>query len=823
MLRSTLLYSTASLVALAGAALASGAHAQTPAPAADARVDEVIVTAQKREQNLQDVPIVVTVVGAQQLRDAGVRDIKDLQVLAPGLTVTSTTSEASTTARIRGVGTVGDNPGLESSVGILIDGVVRARNGVGFGDLGEVERIEVLKGPQGTLFGKSTSAGVINVLTAAPSFNFGADLELTAGNYNAYGAAASVTGPVAGDTAAGRLYVARRKRDGFLDVVTGVGPRSEKDDNDQDYYTIRGQMLFVPDDKTRVRIIGDYANREENCCSAVQLAVGSSPVSRAVLINATRPGALNLTPDPFARVAYANRSTSSDVRDYGVSMQIDTEMGGADLTSVTAYRDWRIQRGQDAEFTAADVYYRPSGEYNDQFRTFSQELRLSGKSGRLNWLVGGYLSDEKYVGQSPLIFGADYYAYFAGRVLGGAPGLVGLLPSNTFMPGTGQRDSYAQKDRTIALFTNDTFDLTDNWDVTVGLRYTVDEKDLTSVFTTNGSSCTRGRAAFPTLAGAVGAAQAATIVGGLCLPWENDGFDALSGRQSNTEREWSGTAKTSYRWTPDIMTYVSYARGYKAGGFNFDRPNTAFSVGATGFNIAYRNSTAFAAETVDAFEIGAKTQFFDRAVTLNVAAFHQRYENFQLNTFLGTRFIVESIPEVTSDGVDIDFVWRPPVTGLVIQGGVAYADTRYGNFVASDLVDPSAFAGLFRLPGSTLSFAPEWSGTLAATYETPLGAGLIGRANVSAKYMGDYNTGSDLAPQKAQSSYTLVNARVGVGAEGGRWMLEAWAQNLTDEEYLQVAFNSPLQGLETDPAAIRTYSGFLAPPRTYGLTLRLSY
>jgi len=401
--------------------------------------------------------------------------------------------------------------------------------------------------------------------------------------------------------------------------------------------------------------------------------------------------------------------------------------------------------------------------------------------------------------------------------------LIGALPSNTFVPGTGQRDTFNQSDATYALFTNDTFELTDKWDVTVGLRYTVDEKNLTSVFTTSGGSCARGRAGFPALAGAVGGATAATIVGGLCLPWENEGFDALSGRQSNTEREWSGTAKTSYRWTPDVMTYLSYARGYKAGGFNFDRPNTAFAVGATGFTIAYRNTTAFAAETVDAFEIGAKTQMFNRAVTLNVAAFHQRYENFQLNTFLGTRFIVESIPEVTSVGVDIDFLWRTPLTGLTIQGGAAYAKTEYGNFAAADLVDPTAFAGLYRLPGSTLSFAPEWSGTVSATYEANLGNSLIGRANVSAKYMGDYNTGSDLSPQKAQDSYTLVNARVGVGAEGGRWMLEAWALNLSDEEYLQVAFNSPLQGLESDPAAIRTYSGFLAPPRTYGLTLRLSY
>ena len=821
MLKSSALYCTASLVALAAASMATSALAQG-APAG-ARVDEVIVTAQKREQNLQDVPIVVTAVSAQLLKDSGVRDIKDLQVLAPGLTVTSTTSESSTTARIRGVGTVGDNPGLESSVGIVIDGVYRPRNGVGFGDLGEIQRVEILKGPQGTLFGKSTSAGVINILSTEPSFEFGGDLELTAGNYNAYGVAASVTGPIAGDVVAGRLFIAGRQRDGFLDVITGPGPRTEREDNNQDYWTVRGQMLFVPNDNTRIRLIADYTRREEYCCSAVQLSVGTSPASRANLLTATRPGAVDLTPDPFDRVAYSNRSTRNDVVDKGGSAQIDTNWGFGDITSITAMRTWRTERGQDADFSAADVYYRPAGEYNDEFNSFSQELRLSGTNGRLDWLVGGFYSREDYHGYAPLIYGVDYYGFLAGRVLGGAPALIGAVPANTFVPGTGQRDTFDQKNTTFAVFTNDTFAITDAWDVTGGLRYTVDEKDLRSVFTTTGGSCNRGRAAFPLLAGAVGPASAASVVGGLCLPWENEGFDALSGTQSRTEKEWSGTIKTSYRWTTDVMTYASYARGYKAGGFNFDRPNTLFSVGAGGFTIAYRNSTAFAPETVDSYELGAKTSWFDKSLLVNIAVFHQKYEDFQLNTFLGTRFIVESIPEVTSEGVDIDFLWRPPVEGLSFQGGLTYADTRYETFTAAQLVDPTAFAGLSRLPGSRLSFAPEWSGSLAATYERSLGGSLVGRGNISAKYMSDYNTGSDLAPQKAQDGFTMVNARIGVGAQSGRWMLEGWAMNLTDEEYIQVGFNSPLQGLETDPANIRTYSAFLGAPRTYGLTLRLSY
>ena len=202
----------------------SAAQAQDDAPAPEATtLDQLVVTAQKREEALQDVPITMNVLGEQLLRDTGVRDIKDLQILVPGLSVTSTSNEGQTTARVRGVGTVGDNPGLESSVGIVIDGVYRPRNGVGFGDLGELERIEVLKGPQGTVFGKNTSSGLINVITRRPDHDRAADAEFTIGNYGAVGLAASYNDEFS-DSVAFRVYGARRTRDGFLDVETGVGP-----------------------------------------------------------------------------------------------------------------------------------------------------------------------------------------------------------------------------------------------------------------------------------------------------------------------------------------------------------------------------------------------------------------------------------------------------------------------------------------------------------------------------------------------------------------------------------------------------------------------
>ncbi|WP_313928495.1 TonB-dependent receptor plug domain-containing protein [Pseudoxanthomonas sp.] len=272
-------------------ALCASSHAYAQQAAAPAGEDEpttlgtMTVTAQKREEVLQDVPITVAVISEELLQDTGVRDIKDLQVLVPGLTVTSTQNEAITTARIRGIGTVGDNVGLESSVGVVIDGVYRPRNSVGFGDLGQLERIEVLKGPQGTVFGKNTSAGVINVVTRRPSYTQSAEGEVTVGNYGAIGVSGSYNDSLS-DNSAFSIYAAKRKRDGWMDVRTGNGPRQETDDYDQNFHTVRAKLLLEPTENLEILLSGDFTSRDENCCTAVQTTVGGT----AAILNALAGG-----------------------------------------------------------------------------------------------------------------------------------------------------------------------------------------------------------------------------------------------------------------------------------------------------------------------------------------------------------------------------------------------------------------------------------------------------------------------------------------------------------------------------------------------------
>jgi iron complex outermembrane recepter protein len=790
-------------------------------------VETIIVTAQKREQSLQDVPIVVTAVSEQLLRDTGVKDIKDLTILTPGLLVTSTSNESITTARIRGIGTVGDNAGLESSVGVVIDGVYRPRNGVGFGDLGELERIEVLKGPQGTLFGKNTSAGVINVVTKRPSFDFGADVELTVGNYNAREAAASINVPFA-EKVAGRLYVASRERDGYLDVRTLPGPRDDNEDNDRDFVTTRGQLLIQASDALDIRFTADYTDRNEHCCAAPQAILTPTAGVLAVL-NALQPGSFANPADPFDRLAYSNRSTRQSVEDKGASVEInwDTPMlGGTTLTSITGWRDWETINGQDADFTTVDILYRnPDGNFGNGFKQLSQELRFAGDGDKLSWLVGLFYANEDLESRDQLIQGTQFRSYFT-ALTGGAASPIALLPANAFPANGATRDVYEQESKNWAFFTNNSIRITEALELTLGARYTDESKDLDSSYFNEhgGVGCAALRSpAFAALqaAAAAGNAGAQTIYGiGCSVTYADPLFNNIAFSQTFDEEEVSGTAKVAYRFTPDVMSYLSYARGYKAGGFNLyrERNGILFLQPGTPGGPSVDTDTHFEKELVDSYELGVKTQWAGNSLLVNGAVFYQDYQDFQLNTFTGLQFIVTSLPQVVSQGVDLDFVWFTPLEQLSLQGGVTYADTQIEDFGTAQQ--------FFRTDreDDTLSFAPEISASLSATYEQPVGASLLFRGNLGVRYTSEYNTGSNLDPRKMQDAMTLLNGRLGIGAQDEKWMVELWALNLTDEEYYQVAFDATLQGSSTSPGvSTSTLNAFLGAPRTYGLTARFRF
>jgi outer membrane receptor protein involved in Fe transport len=914
-----------------GATAEAGAVDATATQEAPIDSGDIIVTATRRNEALSDVPLAVSAVTAETLENSGATDIRALTQVSPSLLVSSTSSEAGAGgARIRGVGTVGDNPGLESSVAVFIDGVYRSRVGLGLTELGQVDRIEVLRGPQGTLFGRNASAGLISIITAKPRFETMFNGQVDIGNYNLRRLELGATGPIT-ETLAARLDAVIMKRDGFLeDVISG------RDVNDRDRYLLRGQLLYKPTDAMSVRIIGDYSKRDEECCAATYLpardntAAGEQPSTIAGLERAL--GAI-INDDTFARNVSITpgRSYRSDVKDYGLSGEIVYDLGGAELTSISAYRYNKYIRGQDADFNNLDILFRDDdGTAFNRFKTFTQEVRLQGETfgGRLDWLVGGYYSNEKLRLRDNLAYGNDYLKFANCLLVSSAlptalsttsptcinnavitgnqvavntgvanltaainalsaippasrtpeqqaqltaliaqragllptqgllnalnanpanPGFGSLanalgIPGNNPFLGVGLDDEFNQTSNNMAVFTHNIFEITEGLNLTIGARYTRERKKLDANLTDNNVFC-RTVAASP-----LAALQQIPCV----VPSVQGGSFSDSG--SKTESKISGTVVLSYKPTDQLLTYASFSRGYKGGGFNLDRaalPRSGATQNGAVLASASVDALKFNPEINDAFEVGAK--YNGRGFDVNLAIFQQSFDDFQLNTFNGIAFEVETVNSCSDDlngadqdnssatgactgklksgvrsrGVELEFFTRP-LPDLTVNLGGIYANTRYRKNLVGAGGDAIS-AQLFQLPGRRLSNSAAFVATGSIGWTPPIGgSGLRGLVYVDARHSSEFNTGSDLDREKLQDAYTVVNGRIGIRGPDQRWAVELWAQNLFDKNYKQVAFDAPLQGSGTVrgveagfyPRSTQLFGAFLAEPRTYGLTLR---
>ncbi len=937
-------------VSLAIVAVSAPAFAQDAAPqdgAEDYGADApIVVTAQGRSQLLSDVPVAISAVSAETLQNSGANDIRQLNQVAPSLLVSSTGSEANGSARIRGIGTVGDNPGLESSVPVFIDGVYRSRSGIGLNELGEIDRIEVQRGPQGTLGGRNSSAGLISIYSKKPDFEFGATGEVTYGNYDYWRLAGSVTGPL-GETLAARLDGVWVKRDGFLRDTT-----NNRDINNRDRYFLRGQLLFEPTDALSIRLIADYTSRDEECCGATYVGpavnpyIGNlnTPVSPILQPGAVPPrvndggnNIINVLRDLGQPLAAFNqgysrnlsvspgRSYAGETKDYGFSGQIDYDLGGATLTSITAYREYRSSQAGDVDYGTVDILYRaPDDDAYRQFHTFTQELRLQGEAfdGKLDWLVGGFYANEKLRVRDNLRFGSQYGRFATCRIISGG-GLAGLYSPNeagcvaggignlagvgrntilaasgpisgadivsgfTALNGLNDRgsinDVYRQNGENWALFTHNIFHITDKLDFTFGLRYTNDKKRFSATFTNDNTVCTTVQglvlddAANPATT-ATARSLAGALIGLACQGNSTAELNNVSINDKRSEDEFTGTAILSYKPVDDLMVYASYSRGYKAGGFNLDRsalkspilPFAATPGGAQGLV----GNLQFDPETVHSYELGAK--YSTGPFGLGLTLFRSDFSSFQLNTFNGTVFLVQNVNGCSSDlnGGDRDqnkFAGAPnyvaptptnanpanttgacptddvgygvrsegfeleaslvPARNFRMTAGLTYAKTKYRDQLVGNNNGAPLDQALRLLPGNNLSNAPELVATGSVAWTPDIGSsGLSGLVYIDGRMTSDYNTGSDLFPQKAQDGYAIFNARIGIRGPDEKWGIEFWGQNIFNKQYAQVAFNSPFQEGGTSPTAAfadpqypggrQIFSQFLAEPRTYGVTLR---
>lgn len=862
----------------------------------------IIVTAQGREQELADVPVAISAVTAETLANSGTTDIRELNQVAPSLLVSSTGNEANGSARIRGIGTVGDNPGLESSVAVFVDGVYRSRSGNALSELGPLERVEILRGPQGTLGGRNSSAGMINIYTAPPTFDFGGHASVSYGNYNALRIEGGVNAPLS-DSVAARVDGVYFKRDGFYnDIVNNVRI------NNRDRYLVRAQALFEPTDDISFRLVGDYSKKDEACCAATFVQPELAPLARMspgldpftlptpgspALTSTSNPiipillalgqNSNALTQSTFNRDLYITqgRSYEGETEDWGVSGELNWDFGNVTLTSITGYRDYLNTQGSDTDYTQIDILYRTPGDNAGArgFKTFTQELRLKGTTlnDRLDWLVGGYYANEKLTTRDNLRFGTQYGAFAPCRIINAvnpalaSPSSAGCISATgrailqaanggagAFGAATplmfagldnlanlndlgGTIDIFHQKSENFALFTHNIFHITDNIDLTLGLRYTNETKNFDASFGNDNTICPQNRALLSGLLTTPLAALAGGIIGLSCQGNSSSEINGLMLDDERKEDKLTGTAVLSWKPTDDLLVYGSYSRGYKAGGFNLDR--SALGNPVT-FNVANVDPATlqFAEETVTAYEIGIK--YAERNWGFSLAAFRQEFSNFQLNTFNGSFFLVQNIngcktdlggadrdasattgacamdqvgPGVVSQGFEFE-ANASPIRDLTVTMGITHADTRYADSLVGDDSGAPLDPALRLLPGDNMSNAPQWVGTTSLTWTPPIGdSGIDGLIFINARMTSDYNTGSDLLYGKEQDGYVLVNGRIGLTNIADRFSIEGWVQNMFNTNYTQVAFNTPFV------ASQQTYSAFLAEPRTYGVTLKATF
>ena len=488
-------------VALCTTAITSPAFAQDSAQEAESFDDNVIiVTATRRAQDVQDIPLAVTAVGPVQLERQGVVSVSQITNVSSSFSVSNAQlASGSVVLRIRGVGTTSNNIGFESAVGIFIDGAYQSRPGVALSEFVDVERVEILRGPQGTLFGRNTSAGALNITNKRPNLSeFGGFANATYGNRDLMGVQGAVNVPIVEDKLALRVTGAYRERDGYVTVVDGTGTKIG-DSNGTDQYLVRGQLGFETDGGIRGRLIADHSKSTAGCCAAVEVL--QSPLETSGLLAAVGLGARGgmagpvVALNPFDtttaeiaadnRIATANFAPQTRFDQWGITGEVEVPLGDStNLIYIGSYREYDATEAYDNDFSALDVF--------NVTETMTHELRVQGDlfGGALKWLVGGYYSEEDISQQLSFALGADY-DQLVGAILAGATGGASLNPLSPIFFGTtplqnitgvnpatvSNINQYAQNSKSWSVFTHNVLEVTDGLELTVGLRYSDESKD----------------------------------------------------------------------------------------------------------------------------------------------------------------------------------------------------------------------------------------------------------------------------------------------------------------------------------------------------------
>ena len=715
-------------------ALAVSAAASTPAHLAAQALEEVIVTAQHREESLQDVPIAITAIGSEELRAADISDLNAISLRTPGFSMGSFTP-AQPQLYIRGIGSNADGASEDQSVVIFVDGVYLGRTAGQAFDLFDLERIEVLRGPQGTLYGKNAAGGALNIITQKPSDEFEGAVEVSGGDLGYFGTRAKVSGPL-GENLAGKVSMSYKERDGYVESVV-----SEVDDlNSYDSTGVRGQLLATPSDTLELLFTADYA--EDNRAGPGR-AMGKDFLQEQIVRGA------GFNPGYYKNLQ--DIKPDSDIDTWGLSLQADWEIGNGTLTSITSYRETDAHV-LDIAFTAAFEYQSLASLDNgveEHGQQFTQEFRYATDLGDNLFLQTGvfYLNEK--------VDRLEFDDIVCGILCGLPPG-AGLPLPQASADQSNETDSYG-------VFAQAIWTVTDRLDLTLGARYTYEEKKATNVGTADG------------------------------------GFVILEPYDVNMDDDWDAfTPKIAlnYAISDELSAYATVSTGFKSGGYQGLAP--------TGIAA----STPFDEETVTNYEAGLKGTLLEDTLRLSTAAFYMDYDDLQVLVLTVQESGLPG-PQLTTNagkaqvqGFELEAQW---LIGSYFQllGTYAYLDTEYKELENN----------LKPFEGNALRNAPENAYSLSAIFDYPVGSGNI---NARADYVYKDDAYQDLGnrDEAAMLSYDVLNLRLAYAPEGFQWEVAAWVKNALDEEYL--LHNSVL-----DPALAQL--PLPAAPRTWGITATYNF
>jgi iron complex outermembrane receptor protein len=740
-------------------------------------LEEVVVTAQKRSESLQDVPISIIAVSGDKMAESGIFKIEDLQAFTPNLSMTET--GISTQIYIRGIGT-GNNAAFEQSVGTYVDGIYYGRQQLLRLPFLDLERIEVLRGPQSILFGKNSIAGALSMTTAKPSDEFEGSLSV---NYSPDQDITEFIGMVSGpitDNLSGRLVARKYDEDGWMKNTQNGNDELQRDDS-----ALRGSLRWDATDNLRVDFKAEWNefNTEGRQIEVVQddPALLNDPEApfpgstyAEILTDLGYPGAITETRQNNKRQADTGDFSDNDVQNY--TLNIDYAIGDMTLTAITGYITYEFTEVNDLDFVGAPVLDGPGEEEYDQF---SQEIRLASPGGEaFDWIVGGFYQT------SELTYLADIRV-FEESVLADVPGAGSLQGT------TADREYIADSDLWAA-FAQVKWNFSDYWSLTAGGRYTSEEKEATRVINIVDNDT-----------GDVTTSALAPLIWDVGFGINNEQFG--DGHNLAGDRDESVfTPLITIEWdaSEEVMAYASWSTGFKAGGFDA--------------NAGLISSFEFEEEDATTYELGAKTTWLEGAAEVNVALYRTEYDDLQTSQFDGTLgFVVGNAAETVVQGFELDGRWAL-TDNLVMGYGLAYLDHEYkdysnGNCYNRQVPDGDVVDGveLCDYTGKRGQFTPKWTGNLSFSHVYPLTGNLELQSNFDLSYKDKQNTHVNLDPQWEVDSLTLMNFRVGVYA--ANWDVAVLMQNLTDEQQKTYVGNTPLSGnvFETD-----TFYSFVSRPRT---------